>query len=48
MVPLGAAKPAAALRLLEIDNIQAAIGMHICGLVRPLGPREIRFLRSEM
>lgn len=36
------------LRLLELDNIQAAIGMHICGLVRPLGPREIRFLRSEM
>lgn len=36
------------LRLLELDNIQAAIGMHICGLHRPLGPREIRFLRAEM
>ena len=36
------------LRLLELDNIQAAIGMHVCGLARPLGSREIRFLRSEM
>lgn len=36
------------LRLLELDNIQAAIGMHICGLQRPLGPREIRFLRGEL
>lgn len=36
------------LRLLEFDNIQAAIGMHICELQRPLGPREIRFLRGEM
>ena len=36
------------LRLLEFDNIQAAIGIHICELQRPLGPREIRFLRGEM
>jgi len=36
------------LRLLELDNIQAAIGMHLCRLRRPLGPHEIRFLRGEM
>ena len=36
------------VRLLELDNIQAGISMHICGLQRPLGPREIRFLRGEL
>jgi hypothetical protein len=36
------------LRLLEFDNIQATIGMHICNLPRRLGPREVRFLRGEI
>jgi DNA-binding transcriptional regulator YiaG len=36
------------VRLLDFDHIQAAIGMHIAALRRPLGPREIRFLRKEM
>ena len=36
------------LRLLALDNIHAAIGLHLCRLRRPLGPREIRFLRGEM
>lgn len=35
------------LRLLDFDNIQAAIGIHICYVPRPLGPRELRFLRGE-
>lgn len=32
----------------QFDHMQAAIGMHLCRLARPLGPREIRFLRSEL
>ena len=36
------------LRLFQLDNVHAAIGMHICGLERPAGPREVKFLRSEM
>jgi DNA-binding transcriptional regulator YiaG len=32
----------------QLDDVQAAIGMHICTLMRPLGPREIKFLRSEL
>lgn len=30
------------------DDMQAAIGLHICSLGRALGPREIRFLRGEL
>lgn len=31
----------------KLYEVQAVIGMHICSLKRPLGPREIRFLRGE-
>lgn len=36
------------LRLFQLDNVHAAIGMHICGLERPFGPHEVKFLRSEL
>ena len=32
----------------KLFDIQAAIGMHICSFDRPLGPKEIRFLRTEL
>lgn len=32
----------------QYNNIMAAIGLHICTLPRLLGPREVRFLRTEM
>lgn len=32
----------------KLDEIQATIGMHICSFDRPLGPKEIRFLRTEL
>ena len=36
------------IRFPQFDDVQAAIGMHICELHRLLGPREIRFLRGEL
>lgn len=36
------------ITILEIHNIDAAIGMHLCQLDRKIGPREVRFLRLQM
>ena len=32
----------------KLDQIHAAIGMHICSLNRPLEAKEVRFLRTEI
>ena len=32
----------------RLYDVQSAIGMHICAVPRPLAPREVRFLRSEI
>ena len=32
----------------KLPQIHAAIGIHICSLNRPLGSREVRFLRTEI
>ena len=32
----------------HLFDLNAAIGMHICRLQRPLGPLEIRFIRGEL
>jgi hypothetical protein len=36
------------IRFVDLDDVHVAIGMHICEMRRPLGPREIRFLRGEL
>jgi hypothetical protein len=32
----------------QFDEMQAAIGIHLCGLPRPLRPDEIHYLRGEL
>jgi len=36
------------IAFLKLDEMQTAIGLHICSLGRRLGPLEIRFLRGEL